>query len=257
VRQLDLNADVGEGDPETDEALLRLVTSANVACGLHAGDAHSMRATVALAVNQGVTVGAHPGYDDRKNFGRRPMQLAAADIKDLVLYQLGALDAIARATGAIVRHVKPHGALYNQAETDGALAGAIIAAVRAFDPNLRLVGRAGSAMARAAAAVGHPFTPEAFADRRYRADGSLLPRSEPGAVLTDAEELARQVSALVTHGEVVANDGSHVPIAFETLCLHGDTPGAPTLAARIRRELRALGVTVSAPPSLDADIRRP
>src|SRR3982074_880039 len=195
MRQLDLNADVGEGDPETDDALLRLVTSANVACGLHAGDAHTMRATVALAVNQGVAVGAHPGYDDREGFGRRPMQLAEDQIKDLLLGQLGSLDAIARAAGAIVRHVKPHGALYNQAETDDALAVAIIGAVRTFDPNLRPVGRAGSAMARAAAVVGHPFTPEAFADRRYRADGSLLPRSEQGAVLTDLEEVARQVGS--------------------------------------------------------------
>jgi 5-oxoprolinase (ATP-hydrolysing) subunit A len=257
VRQLDLNADVGEGEPETDAALLQQVTSANVACGLHAGDAHSMRATVALALNQRVAVGAHPGYNDRDGFGRRPQQLTADEIRDLLLYQLGALDAIARVEGASLRHVKPHGALYNQAETDGLLAAAIVAAVRAFDTNLPLVGRAGSAMARAAAAVGHPFTPEAFADRRYRPDGSLLPRSEPGALLTDPEEVAGQARSLVTHGEVVASDGSQVPIAFETLCLHGDTPGAPVLAARIREELRALGVSVSAPRSLGADILRP
>jgi UPF0271 protein len=256
VRQIDLNADVGEGDPEADEALLPLVTSANVACGAHAGDAHSMRATVALAIRDGVAVGAHPGYDDRTNFGRRPMQLSAEQIKDLFLSQLGTLDAIARAAGVVLRHVKPHGALYNQAESDDALAVSIIAAVRAFDPNLRLVGRAGSAMARAAATVGHPFTPEAFADRRYRSDGSLLPRSEPGAVLTDPHEVARQVRRLVTHSEVVASDGSHVPVAFETLCLHGDTPGSAVLAARIRQELRDLGVIVSAPRSLGADTRR-
>jgi UPF0271 protein len=257
VRQIDLNADVGEGDAETDQALLPLMSSANVACGLHAGDTHTMRATIALAQRYGVAVGAHPGYDDREGFGRRPMQLAAADIKDLLVHQLGALDAIARSEGAIVRHVKPHGALYNQAEADDVLAAAIIAAVRGFDPNLRLVGRAGSAMARAAAAVGHAFTPEAFADRRYRTDGSLLPRSEAGAVLTDPEEVARQVRSLVTHGEVVASDGSHVLMAFETLCLHGDTPGSVVLATRIRRELSALGVSVSAPRSPGADITRP
>ena len=257
MRQIDLNADVGEGDAETDQALLPLMTSANVACGLHAGDAHTMRATVALAQRYGVAVGAHPGYDDREGFGRRPMQLAAADIKDLLVHQLGALDAIARSEGAIVRHVKPHGALYNQAEADDVLAAAIIAAVRGFDPNLRLVGRAGSAMSRAAAAVGHPFTPEAFADRRYRTDGSLLPRSEAGAVITDPEEVARQVRSLVTHGEVVASDGSHVLMAFETLCLHGDTPGSVVLATRIRRELYALGVSVSAPRSPGADIIQP
>ena len=257
MRQLDLNADVGEGQREAEEALLPLITSANVACGLHAGDPQTMRVTVALAVGHGVAVGAHPGYDDRENFGRRPMQMAEADIKDLLLYQLGALDAIARPEGAILRHVKPHGALYNQAETDGNLAEAIVAAVRAFDANLRLVGRAGSAMAYAAAAVGHPFTPEAFADRRYRADGSLLPRSQPGAVLTDPEEVARQVRSLVTHGEVLASDGSDLPVAFETLCLHGDTPGSAVLAARIRQELSALGVGVSAPRSPDAGSLRP
>jgi len=257
MRQIDLNADVGEGDAATDAALLPLMTSANVACGLHAGDARSMRATVALAQRHGVAVGAHPGYDDRQGFGRRPMHLDPEDLTDLLVHQLGALDAIARSEGAIVRHVKPHGALYNQAEADDVLAAAIIAAVRGFDPNLRLVGRAGSAMSRAAAAVGHAFTPEAFADRRYRPDGSLLPRSEAGAVLTDPEEVARQVRSLVTHGEVVASDGSHVLMAFETLCLHGDTPGSVVLATRIRRELHALGVSVSAPRSPGADITRP
>lgn len=253
MQQIDLNADVGEGDPETDQALLQLVTSANVACGAHAGDAHTMRATVALAQRHGVAVGAHPGYDDREGFGRRPMHLTAEEITNLFLYQLGALDAIARGAGVVLHHVKPHGALYNQAETDGPLAKAIITAIRAFDPNLRLVGRAGSAMARAAAAVGHLFTPEAFADRRYRPDGSLLPRSETGAVLTDPEDVARQVRSLVTHGEVVASDGGHVPVAFETLCLHGDTPGSARLAARVREELHALGVRVSAPRSPGAD----
>lgn len=257
VRQLDLNADVGEGDPEADEALLPLVTSANVACGVHAGDAHTMRATVAIAQRHGVAVGAHPGYDDWENFGRRPMQLSAEEINDLLLSQLGALDVIARGAGVVLQHVKPHGALYNQAETDGVLARAIVAAVRAFDPNLRLVGRAGSAMADAAAAGGHPFTPEAFADRRYRADGSLLPRSQPGAVLTDPEEVARQVRSLVTQGDVVASDGSHLPIAFETLCLHGDTSGSAVLAARIRLELGTLGVGVFAPRSPGAGSPRP
>src|SRR2546430_5919519 len=168
------------------------MTSANVACGLHAGDANTMRATVALAQRYGVAVGAHPGYDDREGFGRRPMQLSAAEINGLILDQLGALDAIAHDAGTVLHHVKPHGALYNQAEADDALAAAIVAAVRAFDPNLRMVGRAASAMSRAAAAVGHPLTPEAFADRRYRTDGSLLPRSAGGAVLTDPEEVARQ-----------------------------------------------------------------
>ena len=247
MRQLDLNADVGEGDPEADTALLPLVSSANIACGLHAGDTHTMRATVALAMRHGVAVGAHPGFDDREGFGRRPQQLTADEIRELLVIQLDALDAIARAEGTTLHHVKPHGALYNQAETDGGLANAIVAAIRAFDSTLRLVGRAGSAMEQAARAAGHAFSAEAFADRRYRADGTLLPRAEPGALLVDPEEVARQVRSLVTDSEVRASDGSRVAVSFETLCVHGDTPGAASLARRIRQELGALGVSVSTP----------
>jgi UPF0271 protein len=247
MRQLDLNADVGEGDPRADAVLIPLVTSVNVACGLHAGDAQTMRATVALAMRNGVAVGAHPGFNDREGFGRRRQQLTASEIRDLLLSQLGALDAIAHTEGTTLHHVKPHGALYNQAETDDALAVAIVAAIRVFDPTLRLVGRAGSAMERAARGASHPFLAEAFADRRYRADGTLLPRSEPGAVLADVEAVAQQVRALVTDGEVRASDGSRVEVSFQTLCVHGDTPGAATLARRIRQELDALGVSVSIP----------
>jgi 5-oxoprolinase (ATP-hydrolysing) subunit A len=253
VRELDLNADVGEGQPEVEEALLTLVSSANVACGLHAGDPDTMRATVGLALRHGVAVGAHPGFNDREGFGRRPVQLTPTELADLLLYQLGALNAIARAQGTALRHIKPHGALYNQAESDEALAVAMIAAIRAFDSTLPLVGRAGSAMARACAALAHPFTAEAFADRRYRRDGSLVPRSEPGSVLTNGDEVAAQVRSLVTDGEVVSGDGSRVPVTFETLCLHGDTPGSPALAGRVRQELAALGVTISAPPLLGVD----
>jgi UPF0271 protein len=247
VRQLDLNADVGEGDPEADAALLSLVSSANIACGLHAGDTHTMRATVLLAMRNNVAVGAHPGFDDREGFGRRPQHLTSNEIRELLVSQLSALDAIARTEGATLRHVKPHGALYNQAETDGALADAIVAAIRAFDPALRLVGRAGSAMEKAARAAGHPFTAEAFADRRYRADGTLAPRSDAGAVLIDPAEVTCQVRSLVTDSEVRASDGSRLAVSFGTLCVHGDTPGAVTLARRIRQELAALGVSVSTP----------
>jgi UPF0271 protein len=198
-------------------------------------------------MRNGVAVGAHPGFNDREGFGRRRQQLTASEIRDLLLSQLGALDGIARTEGTTLHHVKPHGALYNQAETDDALAVAIVAAIRVFDPTLRLVGRAGSAMERAARGASHPFLAEAFADRRYRADGTLLPRSEPGAVLADVEAVARQVRALVTDGEVRASDGSRVEVSFQTLCVHGDTPGAATLARRIRQELDALGVSVSIP----------
>jgi UPF0271 protein len=253
VRRLDLNADVGEGHAETDAALLALVSSANVACGLHAGNAHTMRASVGLAVRYGVAVGAHPGYDDREGFGRRPVPLTPIELSDLLLFQLGALDAIARAEGTALHHVKPHGALYNQAQTDISLARAMIAAVRVFDPALPMFGRAGCAMAIACGELAHPFIAEAFADRRYRADGSLAPRSELGSVLTDPEDVVVQLRSLITHGEVMSADGTRVPVAFETLCLHGDTPDAPALAGRIRRELAALGITVSAPrlPGVD------
>ena len=257
MRSIDLNADVGEGERGAEGALLPLVTSANVACGLHAGDPSTMRATVALALSHGVAIGAHPGFDDREGFGRRQIHLTADEVADLVLYQLGALDAITRAEGAAVRHVKPHGALYNQAETDEELAAAIIAGIRAFDPALRLVGRAGSAMQRVAQSLGHPFTAEAFADRAYRADGSLLPRSEAHAVLTNPDEVAQQVRSLVTDGEVRANDGSRLAVAFETLCLHGDTPGSAGLAARVRQELGLLGVSVSAPRLVGVDTLPP
>ena len=201
----------------------------------------------------GVAVGAHPGYDDREGFGRRPVPLTPADLSDLLLFQLGALDAIARAEGTALHHVKPHGALYNQAQIDPSVARAMIAAVRVFDPALPLFGRAGSAMAIACSELAHPFIAEAFADRRYHADGSLAPRSEPGSVLSDPKDVAAQVRALVTHGEVVSADGSRVSVAFETLCLHGDTPGSPALAVRVRAELAALGVTVCAPRSPGVD----
>ena len=255
--QLDLNADVGEGFPEIDAALMPLITSANIACGLHAGDMHTMARTVGLAVQSGASVGAHPGYDDREGFGRRPKDLSPTDVLELVLYQLGALDAIARAAGTSVQHVKPHGALYNQAEVDRKLAVAIISGIRAFDPTLRFVGRAGSAMQEAATALGHPFTAEAFADRRYRADGTLQPRSEPGSVLEEPDQVADQVRSLVTDGEVRASDGSRVPIAFQSLCLHGDTPGAPSLAVRVREQLAACGASISAPRLLGIDTLPP
>ena len=247
MRAIDLNADLGEDQPQVDQALMPLISSANIACGLHAGDYDTMSRTVALAIRHGVAVGAHPGFNDRSGFGRRERQLPVEEIRDLLLYQLGALAAIARAQGAVLRHVKPHGALYNQAERDQSLARAILAAIRAFDPELRLLGRAGSAMQDAASAVGHGFTAEAFADRRYGPDGSLLPRSRSENLLLDPDDVAAQVKRLVTQGEVLAGDGSRIRVTFDSLCLHGDTPGAPALAARVRQELQALGVSVCAP----------
>jgi len=249
MRTLDLNADVGEGSQE-DARLIPLITSASVACGAHAGDAGIMRETVALAVRHGVAVGAHPGYADREHFGRRPMHLAEDQLIDLVLSQVSRLDAIATSEGAVVTNMKPHGALYNQAEADEDIAAALVEAVRTYPRTLRLVGRAGSALERAARRAGVPFVPEAFADRRYRPDGSLAPRSQPGSLLDDPDAVAAQVRRLIEAHEVEADDGSRVPVAFETLCLHGDTPGAARLARRVRQLLTELGVTVAASPPL-------
>ncbi len=244
MRTLDLNADVGESAGD-DPSLIPLITSANVACGGHAGDLDTMRATVVLAARHGVAIGAHPGYVDREHFGRRPMTLDEHQVVELILDQVGALDAIAAAEGAAIVHVKAHGALYNQAEVDDRLARFLVNAVQRYPRRLALVGRAGSAMERAARAAGLPFRAEAFADRRYRADGALLSRSELGSVLEDASAVAAQVRRLVRDGEVETNDGSRIPVAFETLCLHGDTPGAVNLARKVRQVLADLGVAVA------------
>jgi len=244
MRTIDLNADVGESAGD-DASLIPLITSANVACGGHAGDPQTMRETMVLAVRHGVAIGAHPGYVDREHFGRRPMTLDEPQVVELILDQVGALDAIAAAVGAALVHVKAHGALYNQAEVDDRLARALVKAVLRYPRRLALVGRAGSAMEHAARAAGLPFRAEAFADRRYRADGALVSRSEPGSVLEDPNAVAAQVRRLVRDGEVETNDGSRIPVAFETLCLHGDTPGAARLARQVRQVLAELGVTVA------------
>lgn len=244
MRTIDLNADVGESAGD-DASLIPLITSANVACGGHAGDPATMRATVLLAVRYGVAIGAHPGYVDRDHFGRRPMTLDEPQMVELILDQVGTLDAIAAAEGAAVVHVKAHGALYNQAEVDDRLARSLVNAVHRYPRRLALVGRAGSAMERAARAAGLPFRAEAFADRRYRADGALVSRSEPGSVLEDPGAVAAQVRQLVRDGEVETNDGTRIPVAFETLCLHGDTPGAARLAQQVRQLLAELGVAVA------------
>lgn len=245
MRSIDLNADVGEGGD--DEALLPFISLANVACGAHAGDAETMRRLVGQAVAHHVSIGAHPGYADREGFGRRPMSLSPADLSDLLLGQIETLDGIAEREGTSITHIKPHGALYNQAEHDDDLAAQIVTTLRRYRRRLRLLGRAGSAMERAANSVAWPFRAEAFADRRYRTDGSLVPRTESGAVITQSDAVVEQVRTLVLDGEVVLRDGTRVPVTFESLCLHGDTPGARELVRRIRQELDRLGVSVSAP----------
>ena len=249
---MDLNADLGEsfghwtlGD---DERLVTHITSANVACGFHAGDFRVMEATVAICRQAGVAVGAQPGYPDLLGFGRRPLPFEPDEVESLVRYQIGALEAFCRAGGVEMQHVKPHGALYNQAAGDAALASAIARATARFSGDLALFGLASSeAMASAAAEAGIRFVREAFADRRYLADGTLQPRSEPGSLLTDPAAAADQAVSIATTGGVEAADGSRITIAAESICCHGDTPGAVEIAATVRRSLEAAGIAVSAP----------
>jgi len=241
--KIDLNADVGEG--MDDAALLPLLSSANVACGLHAGSPAIMDRTVALALSMRVRVGAHPGYPDRENFGRTDLRLPDDEVRALVLYQVGALDAFVRAHGGALLHVKAHGALYNRAARDAHLARAVAEGVRAYRADLILVGLAGSLQLEAARAAGLRAAGEAFADRRYLPDGSLLPRSQPGAVLHDPTEAAEQALRIVRDGQAIAADGSQVRIDAQTLCLHGDTEGAPLIARAVRKRLEAAGVTIA------------
>ncbi|HWJ81332.1 MAG TPA: 5-oxoprolinase subunit PxpA [Nocardioides sp.] len=233
---LDLNADVGEsfgrwqlGD---DEALLPHLTSANVACGFHAGDPTTLHRTCATAVRHGVAIGAQVGYPDLAGFGRRFVDVAPEDLVADVLYQLGALDALARAAGGQVAYVKPHGALYHAVTRDAGQAGAVVEAVVRYG-GLPVLGLPGSLLLELAAEAGLPTAAEGFADRGYREDGSLVPRSEPGAVLTDPDEVAAQAVRLATTGGV------------RSVCVHGDSPGAPLLAAAVRSALDAAGVTVA------------
>jgi UPF0271 protein len=239
---IDLNADVGEG--MDDSALMPLLTSANVACGLHAGSPALMDLTVTVAHARGVRVGAHPGYADRANFGRTDVSLPDDEVRALVLYQVAALNGIARARAVRLTHVKAHGALYNRAAKDRRLARAIAEAVRDFDPRLRLVGLAGSVQLEEARAAGLRPVGEAFADRRYLADGSLMPRSQPGSVLRDPKDAAEQALGIARDHHVVASDGSRLRIDAETLCLHGDTEGAVAIARAVRATLEGAGIAL-------------
>jgi UPF0271 protein len=243
VTSIDLNCDMGEGEV-SDERIMPLVTSANVACGFHAGDAALMRRTVRLAHTHGVAVGAHPSYADREGFGRRALEVPPERVRDEVVYQIGALWAFCRAEGVRLSHVKPHGALYNAAAGDAALARAVCDAVRAVDPALVVVCLAGSPMAALVRQLGLPCAEEAFADRAYTRAGTLVPRSTPGAVLHDPREVAERALAIVRDRRVTAIDGAAVPLRAETLCVHGDTPGAERLVSTIRARLDAEGIAV-------------
>ncbi len=243
MKRIDLNADLGEG--LDDALLLPFLSSANVACGLHAGGPAIMDRTVVLALERGVRVGAHPGYPDSEHFGRTEMQLAPSELRSIVLYQLGALDALVRARGATLAHVKAHGALYNSAARERALARTFAQAVREFRADITIVGLAGSVQLEEARAAGLPASGEAFADRRYLPDGSLMPRAKPGSVLHDPAEAAEQALRIVQDGAVIASDGSRLAVEAQTLCLHGDTPGANRIAGAVRQALERAGVKIA------------
>lgn len=249
--RIDLNADVGEGlgpwPMGADEALIPLVTSVNVACGFHAGDPLTIRRTVRLALGAGVAVGAHPGYPDLVGFGRRDMDLTADELEAAVLYQVAALAGIVRAEGGRLTHVKPHGALYNRAAVDASVATQIARAVAAFNPALSVVGPPDSALMAAGAAAGLPCLAEAFADRAYQPDGKLRSRRLPGALLDDPARAAAQAVAIARDHGVTTATGEVLSIVAATLCVHGDTPGAPAIAAAVRDALAAAGIEVRRP----------
>ena len=247
---IDLNADLGEsfgawrmGD---DAGVMPWITSANIACGFHAGDPPTMRATIALCAQHGIAIGAHPSLPDLQGFGRREMKIPPDEVYAQTLYQLGALHALTKAAGTQLHHVKPHGALYNMAARDRALADAIAIAVRDLDPLLILVGLAGSALVDAGCDAGLTTQREGFCDRHYRADGSLTPRSEPGAVIENIDTAVAQAVSIATRGEALTGDGQTVRIEADTLCVHGDRANAAAFAEHLRRALESAGVQIAA-----------
>ena len=246
MRRIDLNADVGEGFADSDTLLLPLVTSANIACGGHAGDASSMAATVALCSVHGVAIGAHPSYPDREGFGRRELPLDARELHRALTAQIESLAAIARDAAVRLGHVKPHGALYNRAAVDPAVAAIVVNAVREVDASLLLVGLAGSRLLEAGRAAGLRVVAEGFADRRYTAEGLLVPRTEPRALLTDPDDVCSQVRSMVMDRRVTSLDEVSVPLEIDTVCLHGDGPHAVEFARLVRGALLGAGVVVGA-----------
>lgn len=248
--RLDLNSDLGEsfgrwvlGD---DDAMLGLVTSANVACGFHAGDPSTLRRTCASAAGRGVVIGAQVGYRDLAGFGRRFIDVEPGELTDDVIYQLGALDAMCRVAGTTLRYVKPHGALYNAVVHHRAQAGAVVAAVRAYDPSLAVLGLPASELLGAARDAGLRAVPEFFADRGYTSEGSLVPRSHPGALLHDPDEVAARVLRMLIEGLVTAVDGTEIAVAAESTCVHGDSEGAVAMATAVRAGLDHAGIELSA-----------
>lgn len=248
--RIDLNADVGESFGAyalgNDAALMASITSANIAAGFHAGDPSVLRATIRLARTHGVAIGAHPGFPDLAGFGRRELHVTPREAEDFILYQIAAVAGVAAAEGAALAHVKAHGALFNMAAHDRPLADALARAVAAFDRSLRLFAPPDSEMANAARALGLPVAIEVFADRAYEPDGRLASRQKAGAVIHDVATVVARAVGLVADRTIVAVDGSRLPVDADTMCIHGDTPGADRLAAAIRAGLEAAGITVKA-----------
>lgn len=245
---IDLNADLGEafgvwslGD---DEAMLDLVTSANVACGFHAGDPSTLRRVCQAAAARNVAIGAQVSYPDLAGFGRRFIDIDPVELRDAVLYQLGALDAFAQVAGTGVAYVKPHGALYHACVSNYAQAEAVVLAAHEYDPSLAVLGLPGSHVLAIADSIGMEFVPEAFADRAYLADGTLVPRSQPESVITDPTQVAARAVAIATEHRVIAIDGTVVDVSARSICIHGDTPGAVGLARAVRAGLEIAGVGI-------------
>jgi 5-oxoprolinase (ATP-hydrolysing) subunit A len=247
---VDINSDLGEGYGAwrmgDDDALLAVVTSANIACGFHAGDPQIMRRTVEVAAEHGVAVGAHVSFPDRQGFGRRDLDIRPADVTDDVTYQIGALDAFARAAGSRVSYVKPHGALYNRMMVDEDLASAVVGALARFDRRLLLLALPGSAAGAVAERTGVPVVAEGFADRAYTADGTLVPRGQEGAVVSDIDDVASRAVRMAVSQTVTAIDGSEVALPVASLCVHGDTPDAVGIARAVRTALEQAGVPIGA-----------
>ncbi|WP_217178696.1 LamB/YcsF family protein [Streptomyces sp. AC495_CC817] len=249
MASIDLNADLGENTPDRlvgdDAAMLEIVTSANVSCGFHAGSPEGIRGTLAAAVERGVVIGAHPGYRDYENFGRIDVEIDPATLQAHVEYQLGALAGLAAAVGGSAAYVKPHGALYNTIARDERQAAAVVAAVRAVDPRLVVLGLAGGVVLDLAERAGLAVAAEAFADRAYLADGRLVPRAQEGAVLHDPTAVAERMLRLADEGVIRAIDGTDVRVEAQSICVHGDSAGSVAMAAETRRMLQAAGVVVA------------
>ncbi|WP_205952795.1 5-oxoprolinase subunit PxpA [Pantoea stewartii] len=242
--KIDLNADLGEGS-SSDRALLQLVSSANIACGFHAGDAQMMLQAIRWASEFGVAIGAHPSFPDRENFGRSAMQLPPETVYAQVIYQVGALKSLAESEGQSLVHVKPHGMLYNQAAADATLAEAIVRAVKAVDARLIMVGLANSELIRAAAHHGLKTREEVFADRGYLSSGALVPRGQPGALIEEEDQAIQQTLMMVRQGHVISVTGEAVQVNAETVCLHGDGAHALTFAQRLRASFASHAITVT------------